>query len=788
MITDEISLKKFGKQLIDLGKSAGPNVAELFRDSLPRLIKVFKNNGLKIEQYWSGIVEIGKSAGPNVANLFQYYLPTLIEVFKNNKLNIEQYWAGIVELGKSAGPNVTELFRYGLPKLIEIFKNNGLKIEQYWPEIVEIGKLAGPNVGNLFTSIFPNLIEQLRSNNLLNITTVWYEIIELAKANNDNMNDIFKYLLPILIKVNNKEKLINILQQITNFYKSTDSDNYSLLIILFGQQQADAIKAKLNSPTDIEQFKNLLKLFFDGKLEVDSLEEAGLFIANNIKFQKNSDLIFKEKILNLETVEDVAELFPRWAIEIANKATHGGTLEKHLLAVAKAVKTNPAFQNLKTDEDKIVAIISALFHDISKNEIDPSHPFTSAEIIKKVLMQSFITKKISINVFRKIITQITFHHWSEYISKGINIDPAVKENLRNYLHLEGNLNFNEITAVAFRNPKDWEIAKILAKADIETEENMIQYLPDLEKNITTVEIELTKIHNNNIWLPQTSLDLENKIVNLQNTVPYLQNRLSVFIHAMDYNYLSENLQVFQKLGLSTDPFNSLLSTSFWYAGNFNTFGDSKNGLMVGIDDFTQIITALKKDYGTGYKKDFSNLITLLKNDGRGRRSYFSSTIKQLFGITTDQEYETLISILTNYKNLDQIPINLEFKSKNIKSIISEMIIENFLNTSSYAHSDNRNYDRRYNEVVITAPKIIGVFHKGNLLNVPQVLKNFAKSLGVPIYIIPEDINEPADPILNSILNSILKFLDIFFRQQLDKESNKELSQMFSLNEKLVQSA
>lgn len=149
-----------------------------------------------------------------------------------------------------------------------------------------------------------------------------------------------------------------------------------------------------------------------------------------------------DKLLN-QIIQDIPEFIN--IIGRPQHDTHNYSLDGHTLKVLKEVVSNPDFEKL-SDEDKNVAILLSLLHDIGKKSgvVDKGHESTSS------LMATDILSKINLPESSKtrIIKLIKYHNWFEMIKTGrINCETA---------------------STIFDTPEDLLIAEIFAEADIKS--------------------------------------------------------------------------------------------------------------------------------------------------------------------------------------------------------------------------------------------------------------------------------------------------------------------------------
>lgn len=452
-----------------------------------------------------------------------------------------------------------------------------------------------------------------------------------------------------------------------------------------------------------------------------------------IEYSKNNEI----KIINGEIIEKdfnaIINTFPELK-SIVGKEQHNGhsyTLDIHSLKVLKNIVKNPEFKNL-SEKDKRVLTISSLLHDITKEEgkKDKQHPIESA------FESYYIIQKLNLNEDeqRKIYELVKTHDWLEKINTSEYYEEAIKD-----------------YAFTLRHSNIFELAKIFCKADIEAirnDCNLFDYFEDAYTEISKdVDLKITELQETQIILPQSIIPQASEIIgaemktadNITNTVLYmdkLDNDLSQYgfekgttkenfralVHALD---AKTQLDIFSTF--SAIDSEALLSTSYISPENYKVF--RKQGLLLDVN-YNDIHAGYNRDFGSGFKKTINELKSKYlfpekeeRNNWRDRtiyRRFISDLIKRKIGIT-NQEYAEFINTIQDCKSLADIKSKNEEYANLIQEALDEM------------EPTARAYGRKYNEMLITRPRIQGVFsYSQPYEKIPLFLREYAQENNLPI--------------------------------------------------------
>ena len=310
-----------------------------------------------------------------------------------------------------------------------------------------------------------------------------------------------------------------------------------------------------------------------------------------------------------------------------------------------------------------------------------------------------------------------------------------------------------------RHTNTFELAKILCKADMQAVKKDSSFFKHHEKTLdemsATVDKYLKRIHESQIVLPQTVIPKASQIKNgvlkeadgIKNTVIYMdkagdnlellgfekgttKDNWRALVHALEYESQMQKFNTF-----STIDTEALLSTSYIDPKSYKVF--RKQGLILDVNT-NDIHAGYCTDFGSGYGKS----IELLKSDylfngqrktngvekdaWRGDRTkyrdYIPDLIKSKMNIN-DDEYSKLIEKIQGCKSLTDIAkVDSDF-AKALKETFSEM------------EATKRRGGRQYNEMLISRPKIQGVFaYDKPYHKIPEFLRKYAQENDLPIII------------------------------------------------------
>ena len=277
----------------------------------------------------------------------------------------------------------------------------------------------------------------------------------------------------------------------------------------------------------------------------------------------------------------------------------------------------------------------------------------------------------------------------------------------------------------------------------------------LDKMSAAVDKYIKRIHETQIILPQTVIPKASEIKKgvvkeangIKNTVIYMNDAADDLtqygfsqgttkgnwrglVHALERE---DQMQKFNTFSIIDTE--ALLSTSYIDTKGYKVF--RKQGLILDVNP-NDIHAGYCSDFGTGYGKSIELLKSdylfnglrksknLEKNAWRSDRSkyrdYISGLVKQKMGID-DEEYVKYMEKIQGCKSLTDIEeVDGNF-AKVLKEVFEEM------------ESKKRKGGRQYNEMLVSRPKIQGVFaYDKSYEAIPEFLRKYAQDNDLPIII------------------------------------------------------
>ncbi len=405
----------------------------------------------------------------------------------------------------------------------------------------------------------------------------------------------------------------------------------------------------------------------------------------------------------------------------------------HTLRVMQEVAKNERFQRL-SDSDKRLLFVAAILHDITKAEgvVDKGHALTGAydayQIADK-LGFSHTDKS-------KLFAIIRNHEWLKYYNKeGVSeLQKIERAKTVAFTLREGNA-FELVSILSEADLKGMQrneaAFKMYEKAQREGNSEVARYVRDLQR--TAIPLPQSHIPKASELTADGNVVRVAKIGGIKNKVIYLTknmakgslpfnkdldpNDLNFLVHALDSE---KNSLIFQRIDEVDND--TLISSSYvnLAKGNWKTF--RQQGFILDVDS-DNIHAAYFKDYGSGLSKNIDNLKLdyLFEGYFKPQRDYISQKIKECLHIDADS-YKALYQDIKN-KSLSEIREEYPFVSAAIKQIYMEM------------QGGQYTYGRNYNEVLVSRPRIQGVFaYDRSITQVPRYLRQYASDADIPIII------------------------------------------------------
>lgn len=465
-----------------------------------------------------------------------------------------------------------------------------------------------------------------------------------------------------------------------------------------------------------------------------------------IDFSENNPI--RTNLQNKELEQDINEILKglpelRPMIGKVQHHTHAYTLDKHTLKVLQGVVNNPKFKDLSED-DKQILTIASLLHDITKAEglRDFTHPMESAFDAYYIIQKMNLPEEQQLKIYELIKS----HNWLDRLNNPKNTADDIQR-------------IAQDVAFDSRHTNTFELAKILCEADMKAVKKDDSFFEHHKKTLdemsAAVDKYIRRIHETQIVLPQTVIPKASEIKNgvikeangIKNTVIYMDDAADDLteygfsqgttksnwrglVHALEKE---EQMQKFNTFSIIDTE--ALLSTSYIDANSYKVF--RKQGLILDVNP-NDIHAGYCSDFGTGYGKSIELLKSdylfnglrksknLEKNAWRSDRSkyrdYISGLIKQKMGIN-DEEYVKYMEKIQGCKSLTDIEeVDGNF-AKVLKEVFEEM------------ESKKRKGGRQYNEMLVSRPKIQGVFAYDKPYEaIPEFLRKYAQENNLPIII------------------------------------------------------
>ncbi|MBQ4645800.1 MAG: hypothetical protein IJB79_00470 [Candidatus Gastranaerophilales bacterium] len=441
-----------------------------------------------------------------------------------------------------------------------------------------------------------------------------------------------------------------------------------------------------------------------------------------------------------ELLEGIPEL--RTMFQKAQHETHAFTLDVHTFKVLQEVCSNPKFEKLSS-EDKKVLEIASLLHDITKVEglRDPAHPIESAFDAFYIIQKLNLPESQQLKIYELVKT----HNWLQQLN-----DPKSKELVENIA---------QDIAFDSRHSNTFELAKILCEADLKSVKKSDSFFNAHKKTLEAMSAKVdgyvNKLHQTQIVLPQTTIPKASEVVGgvqkslggINNTVVYMDDldddltkygfasgttkaNWTALVHALEE---PEQMSKFDTFSVIDNE--ALLSTSFINPQEYRVF--RKQGLILDVNS-NDIHAGYERDFGTGYGKS----IELLKQDYlfRGQRKdvfddktawrrdrtlfreFIPEKIQKATGMTPEQYYQKLIEIQDCKSLTDVEKIDKDFADK-LLGVFNDM------------HNGKRGFGRNYNEILVSRPKVQGVFaYDKSYADIPEFLRKYAQDNDMPIII------------------------------------------------------
>jgi len=592
---------------------------------------------------------------------------------------------------------------------------------------------ASMNLDNISLPIDENVKAEFLSNVLKSNTTESLTSFEKTLADSISLLKSFKYGLPILYPREDflkdltdlceDESTLKLIQEKTGispiFVKDEDKNTISITgyngIINLNELNLDNPKEK--------QIYNLLHRFF----------YENQVISGNTELDKQLNYIIKA--------------CPEFINTIGKKqhGTHEHTLDIHCLLVLANSISNPAYLESLNSEDRSLLKIAAIFHDLVKkeNEVDKGHQNQSSLYARSIVKKFFNNPEKRDRLYEIIQN----HHWLEEYSTASDKELKAKE-----------------LAFRFRRPNDFELAKIMARADLQSVSDSFyedyknalahEKLVPVDRNLDFLYATGNAIFSDYIVAPsklklhtQQKDGIEYSVINFNEIASdedmsqygflngVKKKDIRLLVHMVDSKKILNSLNTVKLL---TSPFNGgVLSESLITPDYQRTYCDRKYGVLLSQIN-TNIVNENSQNQGSGTQKDFKNLLDLIYgNYNIETRANFRHSLLENLGINSkdisDKEYgEFYRNVIASKTSVSQIPPHKEFKI-GTNTFTGQDLIDAII---KYQDSLIDKTQKQHNEIVGYTPKIQAVIAKAKTLDkVPDELLKFAHENNYPVILI-----------------------------------------------------
>ena len=487
---------------------------------------------------------------------------------------------------------------------------------------------------------------------------------------------------------------------------------------------------------------------FDGVIRLDKLNRNDEF-ENSIyeichKFFYENKINTGDKKLD-EALNTIIKAAPEFINTIGKKqhGTHNYALDIHQLLVLANSINNPDYKNLN-NMDKTMLKISAIFHDIAKQEntIDKGHQIPSSLYARSIIKKFFNNADTKDRVYELIKN----HHWLEEFANAEDKEQISKD-----------------LAYRFRRPNDFEIAKIMARADLMavSDEFYNEHKNALkDKNLDLIQKNLDYFYStgsviiSDYFIDKKSLQnhiethngVEYQVVDFHKIKDdedlgqygFMRGRtkkdVQFLVHMVDTKNAKKNLTAVKHL---SSPVNGgVLSESLITPYHKRTYENRKYGLILSQIN-ANVMNAKKINQGSGYEKDLSSINYLVFGENAEARKNFRHEFLLNLGIdpdsVSDKEFgEFYKNNIIAKSSFNQFVSGKEY-TLGTKTITGEDIKQAII---KFQDSLIDKKEQNHNEIVGYVPKLQAVVAKErSLSSIPDEILEFAKENNLPVVLI-----------------------------------------------------
>lgn len=514
------------------------------------------------------------------------------------------------------------------------------------------------------------------------------------------------------------------------------------------EEKIKILKAKTGISTIRDDSSNPLKITgYNGIFVLDELDCNDDF--QNKLYKLIHKFMYENEVKtgNIKLDDELNKIIkacPEFINTIGKKqhGTHKHTLDIHSLLVLARSISNPDY--LKLDSvDKTMLKVAAIFHDIAKAKgtVDTGHQEPSSVYTRSIVKKFFGNEDTRDRIYELIRN----HHWLGEYANSSDKEKCAKE-----------------IAYKFRRHDDFDIAKIMAKADLmSVSESFYDSRKGAleDKNLEPIQKFLDKFYGSGCAIIsdyplnevisdkhiQTKDGREYKVINFHEIDDdtdlsefgfqkgKTKKDVNFLVHMVPEHNMKGGLVTVDML---TSPVNGgVLSESIITPEYKRTYCDRKCGVILSEIN-ANLVNMNNSNQGSGNEKDFNNIIELVFGWNKNRDNFKNGFLNALGfeeGEISDKEYGDFYK-----KNILSKKSYSEFSSSKEYTLGNRKITGKDVVNAIKAYQDSLidKNETKHNELVGYIPKIKAVVAKEKTLDdVPNELLDFAYENKLPVVLI-----------------------------------------------------
>lgn len=445
-----------------------------------------------------------------------------------------------------------------------------------------------------------------------------------------------------------------------------------------------------------------------------------------------------------------------------NEKIHGAhdyDLMKHSLKVMQKIVQNPEFDNLKSESDKNIMLLASLFHDITKPEghSDKHHPEESAVDSYYILKKMKLSKEEEI----KLYTLIKNHEWLQFVNTGGEGEEKRQQSVAFDMRYDNLFDMAKIFTIADLKAvtKDESFYSSYKKAFLDHSKAIETYIQELRKSQPLLPVtripkastirQAIQVNNNGSTNIKGVYEKDGLIIikynevknedwvklgfpegsiskGIESETPSGQHvdtgNIKFFVHGLEY---ADQLAKFDAFTLPDSD--ALLSVSYTERPESKfQFYKPQGVILTTPTKYTHGGGETAAGSGFGKNIDDFKRRYIFGGERESDRKFISDMIKKVLNMS-DDEYIEFVQ---------------EYSDKPFTSILDpeNKIIKAFANINSQSCEE----ERKYNEMYISNPEVMGVFAYPQTNAVgkvipfvegqPEFLKEYARSHDLPFIV------------------------------------------------------